>query len=106
MGRQQSSVKDLAAAGHGKVREGDVGGGTLEVITAAIYGNGGLNEFGEKAAVWRRVLELPVEDGLLEGCCAAGGWTASARTLIDAQDMHPGPRLGKYVGELPQRSMR
>lgn len=53
-----------------------MGSGAVEIITAAIYGNGSMNEFGEKAAVWNRVLGLPVEDldtvigGLVEGRCA------------------------------------
>ena len=45
-----------------KSREGDYISGSLELITAAIYGNGGLNEFSKTKGLWNERLGLPKED--------------------------------------------
>ena len=44
-------VEHLAASGTEKINNGDIGTGTVEVITAAIYSHGGVNNFGEKIEV-------------------------------------------------------
>lgn len=58
----RSTVKDLATTGHETLRQGDTVKGAAEVITAALYGNGGLNDFGSRTAFYNEVLGLPKED--------------------------------------------
>jgi hypothetical protein len=59
---RRDTVERLAASGTEKINNGDVGTGTVEIITAAIYGRGGVNNFREKTEKWKRILGLPDED--------------------------------------------
>ena len=45
---RKDTVEHLAASGTEKINNGNIGTGTAEVITAAIYSHGGVNNFGEK----------------------------------------------------------
>ncbi|KAI9879479.1 MAG: hypothetical protein M1830_008438 [Pleopsidium flavum] len=58
----RSTIKDLAASGHEKLRKGDIANGAVETITAAIYGNGDVNDFGDITALYNEMLGLPKED--------------------------------------------
>lgn len=59
------TVEHLAASGTEKISNGDVGTGTIEVITAAIYGHGGVNNFGEKQRSGRQSWDHPTSIWLL-----------------------------------------
>ncbi|OCL15265.1 NmrA-like family protein [Glonium stellatum] len=59
---KKDTVERLAASGIEKINDGDVSVGTVDVITAAIYGHGAVNNFGEKIEKWNRILGLPDED--------------------------------------------
>jgi len=58
----RSSVKEISASGHEHLRKGNEFYGLAETVTAAVYGYGNANNFGEKALVWNKVLGLPEED--------------------------------------------
>lgn len=59
---RKDTVEHLAASRTEKINNGDVGTGTVEIVTAAICGHGGVNDFGEKTEKREIVLGLSDED--------------------------------------------
>lgn len=59
---EYQSVEELAASGHEKLKDGSDFMGALEVITAGIYGNGGLNDFGDKKILYNNLFGFETED--------------------------------------------